>query len=251
MDITETTTKEIAQNPTLRPTSFRIDEKARLMFSELSQKIGAKNQNETLHALINTWEMNQAKHVLPQKESEIETFHECSQRMLQLFLANLEDSKNVRDIVRSEFEHDIRSKDALIRELQKQVEDLKEKFSDAMELSTRKDKEKVEAENHLRSVEAELRRVNSELSQLKSENENMQNTIQLSEKAAKEYEKIVSERDVLLQQKITSDFVHKQDISELELKYKKELLEEKEKYQEKYLELVNKVVGQAQQIQTN
>ncbi len=230
-------------DPTLRPTSFRIDEKARLMFSELSQKIGAKNQNETLHALINTWEMNQAKRILPQKESEIETFHECAQRMLQLFLANLEDSNNMRDLVRSEYESDIRSKDALIRELQKQVEDLKEKFSDAMELSTRKDKEKTEAENALRSSEAEVRRLNNELMQLQSENDDMKRTISLSEKALKEHEKLVSERDVLIQEKITTDFRHKQEIAELELKYRGELLDEKDKYQKEYLELVNKVVA--------
>ncbi len=228
----------------LRPTSIRIDDKARKILSELTEKMGAKNQNEVMHALISTWEMNNAKYIVPQKEADIEAFHECTQRLLQIFLANLEDTKDIRNIVRSEYEDSIRSKDALIRDLQRQLEDTRAKFTDAMEISAKKDKEKTEAENQYRNTETELRRVKAEYEQLKSENEDLKRTLTLSDKAVKEHDKLLSERDVLLQEKKTTDFVHKQEIAELELKYKQKLMEEKEKYNAQYLDLLNRVIPQ-------
>ena len=105
-----------AKNAGLRPSSIRMDDSARDWLAKITKEIGAKNQNETLHELQNVWEENKARLMMPQKEAEIQIFSQCMQRIHQIYLGNLDDTMHMRDLVRTEYEDSLRSKDEQIRD---------------------------------------------------------------------------------------------------------------------------------------
>lgn len=111
----------------LKTRSFRIDETTAEQFKNISQEIGG-NQQQALSKLIECYELQKGKAILLDKKGEIETFENHMTSITNMFMTSLQDNKEMKDTVRAEFESLLKSKDALIMELQEQVRSGKEKL---------------------------------------------------------------------------------------------------------------------------
>lgn len=104
----------------LKPRSFRIDEETAEKFKEISNTIGG-NQQETLSKLIEAFEFQSGKVVLTEKKADIEQFEKYVNAITRMFMTSLEDNQNTTELVRTEFDALLKSKDATIQDLQKQL----------------------------------------------------------------------------------------------------------------------------------
>lgn len=104
----------------LRPKSFRIDDKTAEKFKEISGAIGG-NQQETLSKLIEAYEFQSGKAILTERKAEIEQFEKYITAVTRMFMGSLEDNQNMADTVRTEFDALLKSKDATIQDLQEKI----------------------------------------------------------------------------------------------------------------------------------
>ena len=110
----------MADERTLKPKSFRIDDETADRFKEIAGNIGG-NQQETLAKLIEAWEFQNGKAVLTDKKADIEQFEKYVTALTRMFMGSLEDNQNITETVRTEFEAVLKSKDTTIQELQVQL----------------------------------------------------------------------------------------------------------------------------------
>lgn len=111
----------MADEKILKPKSFRIDEETAAKFKEISESIGG-NQQEALAKLIETYEFQSGKAVLTEKKADIEQFEKYANILIRMFMASLEDNQNLSQTIRTEYDALLKSKDTIIQELQKQLE---------------------------------------------------------------------------------------------------------------------------------
>ena len=114
------------------PKSFRITEETSRKFREVTKELDLANQEETLSRLIELYELQKGKETLPEMKETIDTFEEHLRVATSMFLLALENTQNMRALVRTEFESQIKSKDKLIEDLQNTAEKEKKKAADAI-----------------------------------------------------------------------------------------------------------------------
>lgn len=138
----------------MKPKSFRITEETAEKFKEISNGIGG-NQQETLAKLIEAYEFQQGKAVLTEKKADIEKFEKLISCVTRMYMDSLEENQNITEIVRTEFQALLQSKDSTIQSLQKQLAESKE---------SRKRAEENESsmQSQLDSLRNELVRTNEE-----------------------------------------------------------------------------------------
>lgn len=114
----------------LKPKSFRIDDKTADKFKEISSSIGG-NQQETLAKLIEAWEFQCGKAILTEKKADIEQFEKYVNALTRMFMGSLEDNQSITETVRTEFEALLQSKDTTIQDLQVRLTATKQLKDDA------------------------------------------------------------------------------------------------------------------------
>ncbi len=107
----------MADSKELKPKSFRIDDETAEKFKEISGIIGG-NQQETLSKLIEAYEFQSGKAILTEKKADIEQFEKYVNATTRMFMGSLEDNQNITETVRTEFDALLKSKDAVIQDLQ-------------------------------------------------------------------------------------------------------------------------------------
>lgn len=152
----------MADGKELRPKSFRIDDETAEKFKEISGKIGG-SQQETLAKLIEAFEFQSGKAVLTEKKADIEKFEKYVTAITRMFMGSLEDNQNLTEIVRTEFDALLKSKDATIQDLQ-------EKLTAAKQL-------KEDAVMQARAHADESARLNGVIDSLNSQMDNMQSRL--------------------------------------------------------------------------
>lgn len=121
----------MADGKELKPKSFRIDDETADKFKEVSAKIGG-NQQETLAKLIEAFEFQSGKAILTDKKADIEQFEKYVSILTRMYMTSLEDNQNLTETIRTEFDAQLKSKDAVIQDLQEKVtvaNQLKEEYS--------------------------------------------------------------------------------------------------------------------------
>lgn len=103
----------------LKTRSFRISEDTADRFKQLCISFG--NQNSALDALISTYEMQQAKTVITERQTDIDNFDAHLQALQKSFLHSLEITEDTTERVRAEFQRQIESKDSTICNLQERI----------------------------------------------------------------------------------------------------------------------------------
>lgn len=120
----------MADGKELKPKSFRIDDETADKFKEISAAIGG-NQQETLAKLIEAYEFQAGKAVLTEKKADIDQFEKYVNAITRMFMGSLEDNQNITETVRTEFDAQLKSKDATIQDLQEKLTVAKQLKEDA------------------------------------------------------------------------------------------------------------------------
>lgn len=110
----------MADDKVLKPKSFRIDDETADKFKEISAAIGG-NQQETLAKLIEAFEFQSGKAILTEKKADIEQFEKYVTAITRMYMSSLEDNQNITETVRTEFDALLKSKDAIIQDLQEKL----------------------------------------------------------------------------------------------------------------------------------
>ena len=108
-----------------QPKAFRITEETAEKFKEIAQSLGA-NQQQALAKLIEVYEMEVGKESIPEMRGNIDTFEEYMHAATNMYMQALETNQNMRALVRTEYEAQLKSKDKIIEDLQKKIETVEE-----------------------------------------------------------------------------------------------------------------------------
>lgn len=188
----------------VKPRSFRIDEETAEKFKKICTEAGL-NQQDALAKLIESYELQAGKAVLTEKREDIEVFERYTSMLIQKYMGALEEIRDSRETIRSEFKAQLDSKDALIYDLQvqkKAAEEVKQQVTADAQKATdeadqfRKDleetqkrcedlKDSLEDKNQLnKALKADKERLEAEVKALK-ENQQQLEAIKKDLKAAK------------------------------------------------------------------
>lgn len=137
----------MADDKVLKPKSFRVDDETAEKFKAISTAIGG-NQQETLAKLIEAFEFQSGKAILTEKKADIEQFEKYSNALTRMFMDSLEDNQNIAELVRVEFDAQLKSKDVIIQDLQAQLAMAKQ----LKEGAAMKAKEHIDENTRLHSV---------------------------------------------------------------------------------------------------
>ena len=105
--------------------SFRITNDVMGRFKELQDEMNL-SQDGALKMLVDAYEMEQAKNAIPDRETEISNFQMKANELVEAFLHSLQLNQDAEARIRSEVALQLESKDKVIADLQKQLDETKE-----------------------------------------------------------------------------------------------------------------------------
>ena len=105
--------------------SFRITNDVMGRFKELQDEMNL-TQDGALKMLVDAYEMEQAKNAIPDRETEISNFQMKANELVEDFLHSLQLNQDAEARIRSEVALQLESKDKVIADLQKQLDETKE-----------------------------------------------------------------------------------------------------------------------------
>lgn len=105
--------------------SFRITNDVMGRFKELQDEMNL-TQDGALKMLVDAYEMEQAKNAIPDRETEISNFQMKANELVEAFLHSLQLNQDAEARIRSEVALQLESKDKVIADLQKQLDETKD-----------------------------------------------------------------------------------------------------------------------------
>lgn len=105
--------------------SFRITNDVMGRFKELQDEMNL-TQDGALKMLVDAYEMEQAKNAIPDRETEISNFQMKANELVEAFLHSLQLNQDAEARIRSEVALQLESKDKVIVDLQKQLDETKD-----------------------------------------------------------------------------------------------------------------------------
>ena len=117
-----------------QPRGIRLTEDTFNKFKNIVEDLGG-DQQQALAKLMEVYELEKGKEVLPEMRESIETFEGYVFAAVGMYRQVLEKCQDMKALVRTEYDTMLRSKDTVIQELQAQLETAKEiaKNTTAME----------------------------------------------------------------------------------------------------------------------
>lgn len=103
----------------LKNRSFRISDETTEKFRQLCNDFD--NQNVAMAALISAYEVQQAKAVLTERQTDVSDYDTHLQALQRAFLHSLELNENAESRIRQEFQRQLESKDSIISDLQERI----------------------------------------------------------------------------------------------------------------------------------
>ena len=210
----------------LKARSFRVSEEVSNKLKELCENFD--NQNSALSALINAYEVQNARATLIDRQTEVSDYDTHIQAIQNAFLRSLELNENAEKRIRSEFKNLLSSKDETIMQLQTE----KAKSDEQTE------KYKTAYGNLLTSTEEKLQAMQAQVSEseknLQSEKERA-NTEQKAREQAETISAMLSEQVEQLKKQVT-DLIDKANQAD---KLHDELSKLKSSYSDKEKALAN------------
>ena len=193
-----------------QPRGIRLTEDTFNKFKNIVEDLGG-DQQQALAKLMEVYELEKGKEVLPEMRESIETFEGYVFAAVGMYRQVLEKCQDMKALVRTEYDTMLRSKDTVIQELQAQLETAKEiaKNTTAME-EKYKDLLK-EAENTKAGLEEMLKKETETSKKAYHEWENKYATLESictglrsSESEAKEMVTSFMKENTLLKEEIQS-----------------------------------------------
>lgn len=239
----------------LKTRSFRIDDVTAEQFRVISQEIGG-NQQQALSKLLECYELQKGKVLLEDKKGDIENFENLITSITNIFMGALRENKDLKQSVRAEYESLLASKDSTILELQKQLaacsetaEKEKEEtknLNDKVELYSKAldeaNKKLEEAKNNydetIKAKEESYNNIKQMNNKLEAEYDDVKEAIRGAKEIREKYDKLEAEYNLLREQKRDLEV----KIEQLDLGYKKELLDKEKEYTQGLREIMSKYV---------
>lgn len=162
----------MGESKELKPKSFRIDDATADKFKEISGQIGG-NQQETLAKLIEAYEFQSGKAILTDKKSDIDQFEKYVNALTRMFMGSLEDNQNITVTVRTEFEAQLNSKDAVIQDLQEKLTVAKQLKEEATRKAQSYADENTRLNDYNVSLEAEYKTKTEDLQSMLTDKDNL------------------------------------------------------------------------------
>ena len=138
-------------NEDLKVRSFRISEEVSEKLKHISENFD--NQNAALESLIAAYEVQSAKAVLTERQTDISDYDAHLQAIQSAFLHSLEINENAERRIRAEFQSLLTSKDETIIMLQQQLDAAKASLDQAehtvQEVTVRAEQEAQTASEHI------------------------------------------------------------------------------------------------------
>lgn len=145
--------------------TIRADDEIKARFKSLAEGLG--NQATALESLLNAYEMQTAKDILKDRQTDIEDFDTHLQAISRAFLHSLEVTVNTTERVRAEFQRQLDGKEQTISDLRERI-----RLAECSEQTAKEQVTAIECEmselheqtsNQLTSLRSELDSVNKSL----------------------------------------------------------------------------------------
>lgn len=162
----------MGESKELKPKSFRIDNATADRFKEIAAQIGG-NQQETLSKLIEAYEFQGGKAVLTEKKADIDQFEKYVNALTRMFMGSLEDNQNITATVRTEYEAQLKSKDAVIQDLQEKLTVAKQLKEEATRKAQSYADENTRLNDYNASLEAEYKAKTEDLQSMLADKDNL------------------------------------------------------------------------------
>jgi len=140
----------------LKIRSLRTDDETFDNFRAVCAKIGG-NQQEGLAKLLEVYNLQASKVLMPEKKDAIDTFERYSSTLVRLYREALEDNLSLTDTIRTEYDSTLQHKDTIIQGLKEQIDTA--------------NKEKEKALSEVKMAAAEKDRISKYITSLKDEYE--------------------------------------------------------------------------------
>lgn len=235
--------------------SFRITEATADKIKEIAAEIGG-NQQQTMAKLIESYELQKGKAVLADKKPDIETFENYINVVTRMYMSVLEDNQNVTNLVRTEFEAQLNSKDNVIQDLQKQLAKARQAEQEATADAEGLKEENARLNKHIASLIDEFeaktkdlqsmladksnlnRALNETVDQMKMQNTEMEEKSKLVEALKEELEQCKGKLNEAIKEKDQLQLQNEKDMLAMEKELQAEKVKEVEKYQNMYFSLL-------------
>jgi len=195
--------EEIKKDQSSSVRSFRVTDDVMARFNAVKDDLKL-NQDAALAMLINAYEMERAKEVLPDRETEIANFQMKAKELVDAFLFSLQLNADAEDRVRSEVALKMERLEKTIAEYQAKLEQEREKVS-----SLEAEKTGLEASiSELEQLRFELSRAMQEQEEIKVHHDKqmkdkediismLQDKLAVAEQEPAGYDVLKAEKDVL------------------------------------------------------
>lgn len=240
-------------NSETKPRSYRLTPEVHDKISEIALEVGGTKE-QVIGKLIEAYELQKEKVTYPDQQENIETFENYSNILTKMYLASIETGKNTKDLVRAEFSSQLQSKDQVIQDLQEKLKELKETEAAAVTnynvIKSDNAKLQDDISNLTSDYQTKLNDLQAQLADKEKLNEALTATInQYDSQKEKIAELDAAHEENKKQQNVINDLKkeieqqqlqHEKDMLALEKQLQKEKIEEIEKYQKMYMELLQK-----------
>lgn len=232
----------------MNPTSFRLSSEVLESFKSISQTLGSKNQDETMTALIQAYELQGNKANLPDNmQADIKKFEDCIGLIKSLYINSLEYANIIKQTESEKYKTELDLKDKTISDLEIKISSLQNDResldSQLKELSQTYNQAKQDIEQlqeELSNTTSDFReRLNDKEQVITSLNKTIKDleadVISLKDKA-NSYDELQSENEILKQQ--LDD--NKNEKERMIIESEKQLLEVQKEHNKKLEEMNNK-----------
>ena len=144
-----------------KPKNIRATEETHDRFAQLAEE-NFPNQGAALEALINAWEIQNAKNAVPEREADITDFDSHIQALQRAFIHSLDIAQNAENRARDELRRKLEMLETDKAELQKKLEEAETReklarshWNDAMDKLDQERKRAEAAEKYATALEAE------------------------------------------------------------------------------------------------
>lgn len=199
----------------LKPTSFRIDEETAEKIRNISASIGG-NQQETIAKLIEAYEFQKGKIILKEKKGDIEKFEGYTTVINRMFMDALEENQNIKEVVKFEFEAQLKSKDSIIQELQEKGILLKKRDEETADLLKNYEKQCSNLETEIKEIRLEMDNKIFQYETIFNDKEELNKVLTNSYNEQKKQIEEISKENVKYKNLYQDFLIEKQKVSELE-----------------------------------
>ena len=194
------------------PTTFRVTPNTNGKFKELAQSLGF-TQDEMLNNLLVSYELENAKALIHNREKEIDEFQSIMNRAINIYLNSLELNQNSELRIKEKYSNEINSKAEIINNLQEKL---------------------LEKDKQLSSLKTLLQDISKDYDKSSEEIKSVKDTLETKENLIIEYKEKIDALTSL----VTEYRGYKEDYLNLKSKYESSLQKNSDiKYELKELRL--------------